>query len=93
MFMTMASEVFPSKSGFDSFWRWANAYSPEERRALVRLAYLATVWEQEQEGTGHPVAFASRIVLMTLAANANEDPTSKDVARELLAYVDRVRAE
>ncbi len=93
MFMTMATEVFPSKVGFDSFWRWANAYSPAERRALVRFAYLATVWEQEQAGAKHPVAFASRIVLMTLAANANADPTSRDAARELLAYVDRVRAK
>ncbi|MBY0323303.1 MAG: hypothetical protein K2X72_31590 [Reyranella sp.] len=92
MFMTMATEVFPSNSGFERFWRWANAYSPEERRALVRFAYLATVWEQEQAGPRHPVSFASRIILMTLAANANEDPTSKDVARELLAYIDRARA-
>lgn len=93
MFMTMASEVFPSNLGFESFWRWANAYSPAQRRELVRFAYLATVWEQQQAGPRHPVAFASRIVLMTLAANANDDPTSKDVARELLAYIDRVRAQ
>jgi len=92
MFMTMASEVFPSSVGFESFWTWANAYSPKQRRELVRFAYLATVWEQEQSGARHPVAFASRIVLMTLAANANDDPTSKEVARELLAYIDRIRS-
>ncbi len=92
MFMTMASEAFPSSMGFESFWRWANAYSPEQRRELVRFAFISTVWEQKQSGAKHPVAFASRIILMTLAANANDDPASKDVARELLTYIDRVRA-
>jgi hypothetical protein len=92
MFMTMATEVFPSNVGLESFSRWADSYSAQQRRELVRFAYLATVWEQEQAGARHPVAFASRIVLMTLAANANDDPTSKDVARELLAYINRVRA-
>ena len=91
MFMTMATEVFPSNAGFERFSSWANSFPDVQKSELVRFAYLSTVWEQEQAGSTHPVAFASRMILMTLAANANDDSTSKEVARELFAYIDRLR--
>ncbi|MBZ0138726.1 MAG: hypothetical protein K8H87_03005 [Pseudorhodoplanes sp.] len=91
MFMTMATEVFPSNAGFETFSSWANAFPDVQKSELVRFAYLPTVREQEQSGSTHPVALASRIILMTLAANANDDSISKEVARELFSYIDRLR--
>ena len=92
MFMTMVDEAFPSNSTATRFSSWADAFSGTRRRELVRFAYIATIGEQNQAGARHPVAFATRIILMTLAANANDDPTSRGVARELLAYIDRMRS-
>ena len=91
MFMTMASEALASNSSISRFSIWANAFSGVQKRELVRFAYIATVWEQEQSGSTDPVSFATRILLMTLAANANDDPTSKEMAREMFSYVDRLQ--
>ena len=90
-FMTMATEMFPSDRGFEQFSAWADGFSAAERRELVRFAYIATVSEQELSGTQHPVSFAMRIVLMALAANANDDQRSKAAARTLMVYIDKVR--
>lgn len=91
MFMTMASHAFDSPSRFEDFEGWANAYSDADKRNLVRFAYLHVVWEQEQSGARHPVAFASRIILTTLAANANKDTVSQDCARELFSFIARLK--
>ena len=48
------SLLFSSDLGFENFSRWANGFSPSQRRELVRFAYLATVWQQKQAGATHP---------------------------------------
>lgn len=89
MFMTMASSAFASDSGFSSFSKWANAFPQSQKRELVRFAYIATVWEQEQSGPKNPVSFATRVLLMALAANANDDAISKETAKYLFSHIDQ----
>ena len=90
-FMVMANETFASNSLFDNFGEWANAFSHNQKRELVRFAYIAAVWEQQQVGKENPFALAARLILMTLAANANEDATSQKTARALFSYMQRLK--
>lgn len=97
MFITMMDHAFPSlslmrpsyqKDDLASFAYWVSCLSPDKRRDVARIAYIATVAEQQRAGNTSATAQAMRILLVTLAANANDDNRSKQIARELLALVD-----
>lgn len=97
MLLTMIDHAFPilsvmkpsfQKDDLASFAYWVSCLSPDKRKDVVRFAYIAMVDEQQKSGNKSETALAMRILLVTLAANANDDDRSKQIARELLALVD-----
>jgi hypothetical protein len=92
MFMTMADHVLPPRkrpSGA-SFRDFVNAYEGEERQSLLRFACVATGSEQAKSSNHGDTAYALRVVLAAVGANADPRPAAQAIARELAELIDEL---
>jgi hypothetical protein len=102
MFIIMADHAFPKSSlvpksllklsfgnsGWETFGKWSLSLDPDIKKEIVLFAYLATVLEQSKSGGASPIAYNFRVLIVALAANANPDATSREIANRIFKLIE-----